>query len=403
MIPAQEILEKAHAVQQKLIELRRRFHIHPELSNKETQTSALVREVLENARLEVRSGLAGTGLVGLLRGTSPGKTLAMRADMDALPIQETKEVPYRSKIPRVMHACGHDVHMAAVLGAALVLSQCRGRIEGNVKFIFQPAEEKVSGAQRMIAAGVLKDPDVSAILGFHVFPLLPTGAIGIKYGVMMASSDLFSIHIYGKTGHAAKPHLSVDAILVSAMIINAVHHIISQRVDPIHPAVISIGMIRGGSAENIISDHVEMRGTIRAVTDEIRKTIARQIEDTTRGIAESMGGRYRFHLESGSPPLDNHPGITRLVEDSAAEIFGADQVRYLEEPSMGGEDFSYYIEQVPGTYFRVGTGNPEKDTCHYLHSDQFDVDEDAIVQAVKLLCWSTVRYLAASEDKEHEG
>jgi amidohydrolase len=313
--------------------------------------------------------------------------------MDALPIQEKKETPYRSEVPRVMHACGHDVHMTAVLGAAMVLSEFRDRIQGNVKFLFQPAEERITGAERMISAGVLQNPEVTAILGFHVFPMLPTGIIGIKYGVMMASSDLFSIHVYGKTGHAAKPHLSVDAILIAAMIVNALHHIISQGVDPVHPAVVSIGMIRGGTAENVVSDHVEIRGTIRAVSDEIRGTISRKIEEITRGITEGMGGRYRFNLESGSPPLDNDPAITRLVESGAREILGAERVVHLEEPSMGGEDFSYYISHVPGTYFRIGTGNSEKDTCHYLHSDLFDVDEAVLAEAVKTLSWSAVRYL----------
>jgi len=402
MITIEEIREKTDAIQEQLIDLRRRFHKHPELSNQETQTSILILEVLNQAGLDVQTGLAGRGLVGLLQGISHSKTIGMRADMDALPIQEKKSTPYRSEIPSVMHACGHDVHMTAVLGAAMVLSSFRERLKGNVKFIFQPAEEKVSGAERMISAGVLKNPDVHAMLGFHVFPLLPTGIIGVKYGVMMASSDLFSIHIYGKTGHVAKPHLSVDAILISAMIINAIHHIVSQGVDPMHPAVVSIGMIKGGSAENIVSDHVEMRGTIRAVTDEIRKTIARKIDDITRGITEGLGGRYRFHLEPGSPPLDNHPGINRLVEECSIEILGKQRVQQLEEPSMGGEDFSYYIAQVPGTYFRVGTGNPEKDTCHYLHSDLFDVDEDAIPAAVKVLCWSAIRFLGQTVNEERD-
>jgi amidohydrolase len=400
MISMEEVQQKTESIQKDMVELRRHFHKFPEISNKEVKTAALLLEKMEAIGLEVKSGLAGTGLTGLLRGGHPGKTIGIRAEMDALPIQDKKETPYRSGIPGVMHACGHDLHMAATLGTAQILSEYKEQLHGNVKFIFQPSEEKISGAERMISAGILQDPDVSAIFGFHAFPPLPTGVIGIKYGVMMASADRFSIHIYGKSGHAAKPHLGVDAILIASMVINAIHHIISRSIDPVHPAVVSIGMIRGGSAENIISDHVEMRGTIRAVSEEVREPIAHKIDDIARGITEGMGGRYRFNLERGSPPLDNHPGITRLVELSAEEIIGADRVIRLEEPSMGGEDFSYYIEHVPGSYFRLGTGSEEKDTCHYLHSDFFDVDEDAIKEAVKVLCWSTIQYLNHSQSEE---
>ena len=400
MIDIQKVRQKADHIEDKMILLRREFHQQPELSNQEARTSALILDVLKELNLDIQENLAGRGLVGLLRGDHPGPTIGIRADMDALPIQEKKESSYRSVVPGVMHACGHDVHMASVLGSAVLLSSFRDQLEGNVKFIFQPAEERVSGAKKMINAGVLKNPDVSAIIGFHVYPLLPTGVVGIKYGVMMASSDLFSIQIYGKTGHAAKPHLSVDAILVSAMIINAVHHIISQQIDPVHPAVISIGMIRGGTAENIISDHVEMRGSIRAVTNEIRNTIAQRIEDITRGITDGLGARYRFHFEPGSPPLDNDPEMTKLVEKAAGEILGHDKVQQLEEPSMGGEDFSHFIAEIPGTYFRIGTGNSEKDTCHYLHSDLFDVDEAAIADTIKTLSWSAIQFLNGYHSRE---
>jgi amidohydrolase len=400
MIDIGEVRQKADAIADEIIELRRQLHKHPELSNREVQTSALVKKSLAPLGLEIQAGLAGTGLTGILRGSQPGDTIAIRADMDGLPIQEARETAYRSEVPGVMHACGHDFHMAAVVGAAKVLAAFRNGLSGNVKFIFQPSEEKVSGAERMIASGILKNPDVSAIIGLHVFPLLPTGMIGIKHGIMMASSDLFSIHIYGKSGHAAKPHLAVDAILIAALVVNAIHLIVSNRVDPVHPAVISIGVIRGGAAENVICDHVELRGTIRATSNEIRNEIIRKIESKVRGITESMDGRYRFHCENGSPPLDNNRELTRLVAQSAASILGPDRVEVLSEPSMGGEDFSLYIEQVPGTFFRIGTGNPAKDTCHYLHSNLFDVDESALSDAVKVLSWSVIRYLKGAESEQ---
>jgi len=402
MITIEEIKKKVYAIGEELVALRRHLHQHPELGNKEIQTSTLLRDRLAGMDLEVETGIAVTGVTALLRGASPGRTIGIRADMDALPIQDMKETSYRSEVPGVMHACGHDLHMATLVGAAQVLSQYRDQLKGNVKFIFQPCEERVLGADRMIRAGVLENPPVSVMLGFHSFPLLPTGVIGIKQGVMMASADLFSIHLYGKTGHAAKPHLAVDAISIAVMVIHALHLIVSSRIDPVHPAVVSIGMIRGGSAENIICDHVELRGTIRATSNKTRELILEKVEKKVRGITESMGGRYRLNVDRGSPPLNNHPVITRIVEESASEILGPDRVQSLEEPSLGGEDFSSYIEKVPGTYFRIGTGNPAKDTCHYLHSDLFDVDEAAIPEAVKVLCWSALRLLHSTDLEEND-
>jgi amidohydrolase len=402
MIPMDELKEKIYAIQEELIDLRRDLHRHPELGNKEIQTSSRLRKELESCGLDIETGIATTGLTGLLRGGQEGRSIGFRADMDALPIQDSKKTAYRSEVPGVMHACGHDLHMAAVIGAARVLSEYREQLRGNVKFIFQPCEERVSGANRMIAAGVLDHPRLSAIVGFHSFPLLPTGVVGIKHGVMMASADHFSIHIYGKTGHAAKPHLAVDAIAIASFVINALHYIVSSRIDPVHPAVVSVGMIRGGSAENIICDHVEIRGTIRATSQETRNLIIEKMKNKIRAITEGMEGRYRLNIDEGSPPLDNHPAITRIVEKSAREILGADRVQILEEPSLGGEDFSSYIAQVPGSYFRIGTGNPAKETCHYLHSDLFDVDETAIPEAVKVLCWTAV-HLLNSNDLEEEG
>ncbi len=401
MIDVEDIKEKVHAIQEELVALRRHFHQHPELGNKEVRTAALLRDRLCEMNLEVEAGIAMTGVTALLRGVGPGRTIGIRADMDALPIQDMKETSYCSKVPGVMHACGHDLHMATLIGAAQVLSQYRDKLKGNVKFIFQPCEERVLGADRMIRAGVLENPPVSVMLGFHSFPLLPTGVIGLKEGVMMASADLFSIHIYGKTGHAAKPHLAVDAISIAAMVIHALHLIVSSRIDPVHPAVVSIGMIRGGSAENVICDHVELRGTIRATFNKTRDLIMEQIEKKVRGITEGMGGRYRLNIDRGSPPLNNHPVITRILEQSAVEILGDDRVVSLQEPSLGGEDFSSYIEKVPGTYFRIGTGNPAKDTRHYLHSNLFDVDEAAIPEAVKVLCWAVIRLLQTHDLEEN--
>jgi len=396
MIRPETIAAAVEAGREEFIALRRWFHRRPEPSLQEVETRRRILEILDDWGLPVLEEQSGGGVVALLRGGDGTRTLALRADMDALPIQERRPAPYRSERPGLMHACGHDFHMAAVLAAARVLSGLGPALAGNVKFLFQPGEERISGAARMIAAGALRDPDVTAVVGLHAYPLLPTGVVGVKYGVMMASSDRFVIHVHGKTGHAAKPHLSVDAIAIAAMLLQAIHQIVSSRIDPVHPAVVSVGMIRGGAAENIVCDHVEMRGTIRATSAAVRDQIIRKIEQKARGITEAMDGDYAFELEEGSPPLDNDEAMTRLVEQSAAEILGPGRVVRLDEPSMGGEDFSRYIAEVPGTYFRIGTGNPDKDTCHYLHSDLFDVDEEALPEAVKVLCWTALRYLGTT-------
>ncbi len=388
-----EIVERVESLRERLIGFRRDLHRHPELSGREERTARVVAEALAGAGVEVKTGIGGHGLVGLLCG-GDGPTIALRADMDALPIQDRKEVEYASSVPGVMHACGHDVHTTVVTGAALVLSGLRRALPGNVKFIFQPSEESGdSGAERMIAEGVLEAPAPSAIVALHCHPELEVGKVGHRPGVMTASSDRLGIVIKGRSGHASRPHQAVDAILVSSLVINAIHHLVSRRVDPLHHAVISLGTIRGGTAPNIIADRVEIEGTVRAVDPAVRKMMPGIVEETIRGITAGMGAGYDLDYTFGTPPLVNDPGMDELVRRCSEDLLGPDGTVELPEPLMGSEDFACFAERVPGVLFRLGTGNRRRGLLCGLHNSYFDVDEESIIVGTKLLAWIAARYL----------
>jgi amidohydrolase len=377
----------------KLINIRRALHANPELSYKEEETMAFIAGILESLGLEVKSNVGGFGVVGTLHSKNKGKTIALRADMDALPITEKRNIEYKSKNPGIMHACGHDMHMTILIGTAMVLSKMTDKIKGNVKFIFQPCEEVVGGAMGMIKEGVLKNPDVDAIMGLHVLPSLEPGKIGVKYGTMMASADKVNIVIKGKSGHAAQPHKTVDAILVAAMVINAIHHIVSRRMNPLTPATISLGTIKGGTASNIIANRVEITGTARSLTEDVRKEIANVIKTVIKGITDGMGADYEYSFTKGPPPLINDDAMTKLVEKTAESALGKDNVSKIKNPTLGGEDFALFLSEVPGVFFRLGSGSQKKDTCHPLHNEFFDVDDDAIEAGVKVMALSVVNFL----------
>jgi amidohydrolase len=321
--------------------------------------------------------------------------------MDALPLQDAKETDYASEVEGVMHSCGHDVHTAILLGVATVMSRLKEELDGSVKLIFQPSEEQaVGGAGAMIEDGALENPVPSAILALHVMPELPVGTIGCRSGVMTASSDRVDITIHGRSGHAARPHQTIDAILVSSHVISALQHIISRRIDPLHPAVITIGTISGGTVANIVADTVEMTGTVRSLNSAIRDQLPDLIEQVVKGITESMGAGYDFTFTRGNPSVVNDETLTSLVMGAGRDILGSDKVIDLAEPTMGGEDFSLFAEKVPGTFIRLGVGNNEKGIVHPLHHILFDIDEDALPIGVKVMAWSALRYLA--NEHEHE-
>ncbi len=381
-------------IDNEIIEIRHKLHQYPELSGKEKETKTLVKNILEVYGYEVKEYPDNYGLTADLITQKDAKMVAIRGDMDALPIIERTGKPYASKIEGIMHACGHDAHTANLLGVAIglkILSR-KNRLGGNFRFIFQPSEESKEGSSiDMIKEGVLDGVDM--ILGLHVYPYLPTGQIGYKYGVMMASADIFSIEVYGKSAHGARPHEGVDAILVTSMVINALNHIVSRRIDPLHPAVISLGTVNGGKASNIICDDVVVTGTVRTINEEIRKKIPLMMEESIKGICKSMGAEYKFSYQFGQPELINNDEIVDILVQESKKIIGDKNTVNLIDPVMGGEDFSEYLKIVKGSFFRLGTANHKKGTDYAQHNSMFDVDDDALEIGMKILGATAIEYL----------
>ena len=367
--------ELANAQHAELVNIRRHLHENPELGFEEVATAQYIADYLAGLGLEVTSQVAKTGVVALLRGARPGKTVAIRADMDALPIQELNEVPYKSKHPGKMHACGHDAHVAAAIGAARILWELRDQINGNVKFIFQPAEEAPGGAEPMIAAGVLENPAVDAIIGGHVWGSLESGIIEVMSGPTMASSDIIRLKIIGKGGHAAQPHTTIDPIVIASEIVGALQKIVSRQTDPFEAVVISICSFHAGDVFNVIPHSAYMEGAVRTLNNELRQELPQKIEKIIRGITEPYGATYELDYYLGYPVTVNDPGVTETVRRAAISVLGGDKVRVAARASMGGEDYAYFLNKVPGTYIRIGTRNPEKGICQEMHHPRFDIDE----------------------------
>ena len=376
----------------KVIEYRRWFHQHPELSGKEKETAAYIANALREMGLEPQENVGGYGVVALIQGKAPGKCVGLRADFDALPIQETTDLPYASQNPGVMHACGHDAHAAMLLGAAWVLNELRDQFDGCVKLIFQPSEENNtdSGAKKMIADGVLENPKVDAMLGQHVWPHGRAGSVLVRNGAMMAASDRFYIRIYGKKSHGSAPENGVDAIVIAAEVINLLQTIISRSVGPLESAVITIGEVRGGSRYNIIADEVEMVGTCRTLTPEIRDAIPPHIESIVRGVTESMGGAYEFEYLKCYSPTVNDPGMFRLVCNAAEEALGPEALVIPEHAALTAEDFSFFCEKVPSGYFWLGCGK-EHEPFHPLHSGGFSPAEEALPVGMEVLVTAALK------------
>ena len=365
----------AHAQHAELVNIRRHLHENPELGFEEVATAQYIADYLAGLGLEVTRQVAKTGVVALIRGVQPGKTVAIRADMDALPIQELNEVPYKSKNPGKMHACGHDAHVAAAIGAARILWELRDQINGNVKFIFQPAEEAPGGAEPMIAAGVLENPTVDAIIGGHVWGGLESGIIEVMSGPTMASSDIIRLKIIGKGGHAAQPHTTIDPIVIASEIVGALQKIVSRQTDPFEAVVISICSFHAGDVFNVIPHSAYMEGAVRTLNNELRQELPQKIEKIIRGITEPYGATYELDYYLGYPVTVNDPGVTETVRRAAISVLGGDKVRVAARASMGGEDYAYFLNKVPGTYIRIGTRNPEKGICQEMHHPRFDIDE----------------------------
>ncbi|HEY9845820.1 MAG TPA: amidohydrolase, partial [Candidatus Caenarcaniphilales bacterium] len=337
----------AEAIAPRLIEIRRHLHSHPELSGQEHQTSAYVAGVLSSSGLQIRETVGKTGVVGEIKtqGADP-RLLAIRTDMDALPIQETTRLEYASRRPGIMHACGHDVHTTVGLGTAMVLAQLRDSLPGNIRFLFQPAEETSQGARWMIQDGVMEK--VNAILSVHVFPSIPAGSIGVRYGALTAAADNLEITIIGESGHGARPHEAIDAIWVAAQVITSLQQAISRTQNPLRPVVLTVGQMSGGRAPNVIADQVHLRGTVRSLHPETSAHLPKWIEQIIASICQPYGARYHVNYQRGVPTVQNAPQLSQLIEVAAQEAWGYEHVQVLPEPSLGSEDFSLYLEHAPG-------------------------------------------------------
>jgi amidohydrolase len=388
------MLDRIHAIATelapRLIEIRRHLHAHPELSGKEYQTAAYIAGVLSAAGVHTEEGIGKTGVVGEIAGAgTDDRLLAIRTDMDALPIIERTGLPFSSKNEGVMHACGHDVHTTVGLGTAMILAQLGVKLPGTTRFIFQPAEEIAQGATWMVADGVMKAVD--SIFSLHVFPSIPAGSIGIRYGALTAAADDLDITIIGEAGHGARPHEAVDAIWIAAQVITGLQQAISRTQNPLRPIVLTIGTISGGRAPNIIADRVELSGTVRSLHPETHETLPGWIEQIVSDICGTYGAKCQVNYRRGVPSVQNDIALTQILESSARAAWGNDKIQILPEASLGAEDFSVYLQHAPGSMFRLGVGQPDAKN-HPLHHPQFMVDEKAIITGVVTMAYTAYQY-----------
>ncbi|HEY7355918.1 MAG TPA: M20 family metallopeptidase [Ktedonobacterales bacterium] len=374
-----------------LIELRRDFHRHPELAMEETRTADIIADLLRASGLEVRTGIAKTGVVGVLRGSQPGKTLAIRADIDALPVQEENDLPFKSQIPGKMHACGHDTHTAIALTLADILAAHQSELRGNVTFLFQPAEEQIGGAEPMIQQGALKNPDVDAVIGLHIASTLPVGQVVVRSGAGLASADSFNIRVRGRAGHGAMPHTAVDPVLAAAQIVVALQSLVSREVSPFQPAVVTIGSFHGGTARNVIADEVVLEGTFRTFSDEVRAHLTRRIPELARDVAASMRASASVEMLEGCPPCVSDEAMSNLVRRAAAATVGAENTldRVIASAS---DDMAYFLNAVPGCYFSLGAQDSAYDDTPH-HSPRFRIDEAGLPIGVEVMLRAALEYL----------
>lgn len=376
-----------------VLNIRRTIHSNPELSFKEFETTKLIAAELEKCGVEVKTWEGQTGVLGTLVGGKPGKVVAVRADIDALPLVEKSGLEFASKNEGVCHACGHDLHTSVLLGAARVLSQMREELAGTVKFIFQPAEETLGGSKTMIERGVLENPKVEAIFGLHTWPDLPEGTVGYKAGSFMASADSVDLKIIGRAGHAAHPHRSIDPIVATAAVVQGIQSFISREIAPIDSAVITFGSIQGGTVRNIIAGDVALAGTIRCASKEVRNNMPDMLNRMVKDTASAYRCTAEVNFQAGNPPVVNDEALTAFVVESAAEVLGADKVKPLANISMGSEDFAMYMEQVPGCLYRLGTGTDEAQSHLALHNPEIRFGEKALVTGVEVMSSIVTNFL----------
>ena len=369
-----------------LVEIRRELHENPELSQNEYRTQGKIRDYLDEHGIE-NFPCAGTGVVGIIRGKNKGKTVGIRADIDALPIHEKNNVSYSSMNPGVMHACGHDAHTAILLGTGKIikeLADSKDSINGNVKLFFQPAEETIGGAERMVNEGCMEEPKVDYVLGLHVQPYLDAGKVELKYGKLNASTDSISISLKGKAAHGAYPDNGIDAIVMAGSVITALQSIVSRNTSPLDSVVISLGKISGGIKDNIIADEVIITGTLRTLDDKTRKYTKERISSIVDNVAAAFGGEGLTTFHEGYQALINDNEIVDVIRESSEKLFGKENVQFKEFPSLGAEDFSYFLDIAKGAFFHLGCGNSLRGITYPLHTEHFDIDEECLKVGVRL-------------------
>lgn len=393
------IVDDAKKIQELLVKWRRELHQFPEVAHDVPKTAAYIAEKLDEMGIEYRANVGGYGIVGLIKGAKEGGTIALRADMDALAVKEETGLPFASTNGN-MHACGHDCHVSMLLGAAKILDAHKDELAGCIKLIFQPAEEGPGGAKPMIEDGALENPKADAAIAIHIgdiFKEVGTGQIGICYGTVQACLDRFKIKIKGKGCHGAMPHVGVDPIVIAGHVINALQTIVSREVKPTNPAVITIGKLHGGTAYNIIPDFVELEGTARALDQGERQKIAAHIESIVSGITRGMQGDYEYEYVFGYPPMKNNPHFTKNMIGTINKVVQDKDIIEIVDPTMGGEDFAYFLLQVPGTYMYLGSNNAAKGIVYPQHNAKFDVDEDVLWKGTAVMAQGAIDWLESSK------
>jgi len=391
----QSIANEVKDIQEDIVKWRRDLHQIPEVGLEVPKTAGYIAERLKEMGIEHKNNVGGHGVIGLIKGNGEGKTILLGADMDALAIKEETGLPFASTNGN-MHACGHDSHAAMLLGAAKVLNKHRDSFKGNIKLLFQPGEEGPGGAKPMIEDGAMENPKVDAALALHIgviFKEVETGQVGVSYGNIMACLDRFKIKIIGKGCHGAMPNQGVDPITIAGQVISSIQTIVSREIKPTCPAVVTIGTLHAGTAYNIIPDFVEIEGTARALDQETRERIAASIESIVAGITKGMHGDYEYIYTFGYPPVVNDAEFTKGFVESAKKIVGEKDILELKEPTMGGEDMSYYLEMVPGTFFFLGGINEKKGITYPHHNSKFDLDEDVFWRGSALLAQGAIDWL----------
>ena len=381
-----DINKRIDEIFDELVEIRRDFHMNPELSENEFRTQEKICEYLNKWGIE-NYICAETGVVGIIKGKHKGKTIGIRGDIDALPIHEKSDVPYSSVTPGVMHACGHDAHAAIVLGIAKIIKEMadsEGSINGNVKLLFQPAEETIGGAERMIQEGCMEAPNVDYVLGLHVQPYLDSGKVELKHGKLNAATDSINIALKGKASHGAYPDEGIDAIVMAGYVITALQSIVSRNTSPINSVVVSLGKISGGVKDNIIADEVIITGTLRTLDDETRQFTKDKISNIVNNTAMAFGGEGLTTFYEGYKSLINDNEVVDIIKENAEKLLGKENVEFKEFPSLGAEDFSYFLDVAKGAFFHLGCGNSAKGITSPLHTEHFDIDEECLKVGVML-------------------